>query len=93
MRAVTTIKRKTFVKGKKFGVSRIVREGYGQASDWYALVKEIRERDGNKCVFCSSAEKLGTHHLTPLSKGGTTTKRNLATVCEKCHERRHKHLR
>lgn len=76
----------------KDGVARTVRDGYGTATDWFALVAAVRKRDNGQCVYCSSKKALDTHHTTPLSRGGTTTLSNLVTVCKTCHARRHSHL-
>lgn len=73
------------------GVKRIIRDNYGPK--WYTHVKEIDARDED-CLEC---RKLGlksvgpyhTHHIRPLSRGGTTTKANTFKLCEKHHQKRH----
>ena len=90
---------KPFFKKSKNGVTKIVRATYGKPSDWYALTKEVKKRDGHKCLFCGKPEssKEGVyhdvHHIKELSKGGTNAKANLATTCKVCHKRRHRHMR
>lgn len=87
---------RTFSRTTRFGVKRIVRDGYGRPSDWFKTTKEVHERDGHRCVFCNVFVGKGrgdTHHMRPLSRGGTTTKANLGTICDECHAKRHKHLR
>ena len=77
---------------QKNGVTRIVRDSYHAAGTkgWYDTVKKIDKRDGGVCQKCGRvAAHLHTHHIRPLSKGGTTTKRNLMKVCDVCHERLH----
>ena len=87
-----------YFKKRTSGVTRIVRDSYGPASNWFALVKAVRARDKNKCVFCQLREDPQskvyheTHHIIPLSKGGTTTMANLVTACKTCHNKRHNHL-
>lgn len=92
MKAVSHIKRSATRRTNKFGVSTVRRDTYGRPSDWYALVKEVRERDGCRCVKCGATEDLETHHIRPLSRGGTTTKSNLMTICKDCHNGVHVHL-
>ena len=84
--------KRLFVKTSAVGTSKIVRDFYGP--NWYKTVNEVQTRDGKKCLDCGcSGAKLDTHHIRPLSKGGTTTKGNLITLCERCHQRRHPHMR
>ena len=92
------VKAKPFFRHHKSGVTRIVRDTYGKTSDWFALCKEVKKRDGYRCIFCKAPEdsKNGVfhdvHHIIPLSRGGTTTKSNLGTTCKTCHRKRHKHM-
>lgn len=82
------------------GVARIQRDNYGPK--WYNTVNEVQNRDGNECMACGvksgglhkdgSKVHMHTHHARKLSRGGTTTKANLVTICDKCHEKRHSHM-
>lgn len=45
----------------------------------------IWRRDGGKCVICGSKEKLEFDHIIPLSRGGSSTERNIQLLCEKCN--------
>lgn len=82
----------------KSGVTRIKRDGYGR--DWYTISREVKVRDNFMCqhVGCSFKENpkeglyLHVHHVIPLSRGGTTTKANLISLCEAHHSKRHKHM-
>lgn len=47
---------------------------------------KILERDGNRCVLCSSQDELTLQHVVPYSKGGETNSRNLVTLCAKCNQ-------
>ena len=53
------------------------------------LRDEIFRRDGYKCVHCGRrAEdgiKLNVDHIIPFSKGGTSHKNNLQTLCNECN--------
>lgn len=97
---LSSVKQNPYLRKRKSGVTRIVRDSYGSPSDWFSICKEVKTRDSYKCVFCKAPEnpKIGVyhdvHHLIPLSKGGTTTKANLATTCRACHEKRpgHSHM-
>jgi 5-methylcytosine-specific restriction endonuclease McrA len=88
-----------FIRKRKSGVSRIVRDSYSNdKTDWYSINKDVKKRDGNRCVACGKLESVSNkichevHHIVPLSKGGTTTMRNLCTLCKDCHKKRHRHL-
>lgn len=45
-------------------------------------------RDGGKCVKCGSQEKLEFDHMIPVSKGGSSTYRNIQLLCEKCNRQK-----
>jgi 5-methylcytosine-specific restriction endonuclease McrA len=40
------------------------------------------------CTFCGSTENITIEHLTPLIKGGTNVKENLAAACKSCNSRK-----
>jgi 5-methylcytosine-specific restriction protein A len=92
---------KPIFRRNKSGVTRIVRDSYSNknaGTSWYEISKAVKVRDMYCCVSCKTPEKpkLGVyhevHHIKPLSRGGTTTKANLITLCKACHDRRHPHL-
>ena len=90
---------KPFMK-RRGGVTRIVVDTYGTKSQsWWAIAKEVRQRDQHKCQDCGLLEdpKNGinhdVHHIKPLSKGGRTVMLNLILLCKNHHAARHKHLR
>ena len=84
---------KPFMRRKTTGATTIIRDNYGKYWDsWRDISKQVKNRDGNKCVLCGGIEGLEPHHITPLSKGGKTVMSNLLTMCKTCHDRRHPHL-
>jgi len=49
------------------------------------IKREVRHRDGNRCVICGSRNKLEVDHRRALMNGGTNDESNLATLCDDCH--------
>ena len=46
----------------------------------------IFSRDGFRCVYCGSEEKLQIDHLQPISAGGRRTDpQNMVTACRECN--------
>jgi 5-methylcytosine-specific restriction endonuclease McrA len=45
----------------------------------------VWQRDQGKCVKCGSAEQLEYDHIIPLSRGGSSTERNVQLLCETCN--------
>lgn len=50
-----------------------------------AVQREVWQRDGGRCVECSTREKLCFDHIVPFSRGGSNTVRNLQLLCERCN--------
>lgn len=88
-------RKRTFARTTASGAKRIVSEGYGSWSDWGKFTQTIAKRDGKKCSDCGTSKPEAgpyeTHHIIPLSRGGTTTKANTRYLCAACHDRRHPH--
>ena len=52
--------------------------------------KEIKRLDGYRCAYCGSAERLESHHITPLWKGGAELElENGITLCHYHHRCAH----
>lgn len=49
-------------KGGKVSITRLVK-GFQNRNGWY---KKIYERDGFKCVYCGSRDKIEAHHKIPI---------------------------
>jgi hypothetical protein len=52
-------------------------------NEWTRIRKEVLERDGNTCQFCShtAAKYMNVHHISP----GRNDSNNLITCCVACH--------
>lgn len=48
----------------------------------------VWNRDGGKCIQCGSNQKLEFDHIIPVSKGGSSTYRNIQLLCETCNRRK-----
>ncbi len=53
-----------------------------------SLSKSVMERDGYRCVECSTHIDLCCDHIIAESKGGPTTFENLQTMCRPCNSRK-----
>jgi HNH endonuclease len=50
-----------------------------------AVRHEVWRRDQGSCVRCGSQQRLEFDHIIPLSKGGSSTARNIQLLCEPCN--------
>lgn len=50
--------------------------------------QNVFKRDGNRCVYCGSRDKLTVDHVVPRAQGGRTVWNNLVTACYKCNSRK-----
>jgi hypothetical protein len=48
----------------------------------------IMARDGNRCVYCGTATKLGIDHVIPRTLGGPEEDWNMVVSCEACNKRK-----
>ena len=83
---------------KNIKISRFEGEGYilenilleeNKEKNSRRLTQKVKDkvwnRDGGKCVQCSSNENLEFDHIIPHSKGGANTYRNIQLLCEPCN--------
>ena len=62
-----------------------------QSPAWsrHAITQEVRQfiykRDGYKCVYCDSPNKLQIDHIHPRYHGGSNEISNLVTACAACN--------
>jgi 5-methylcytosine-specific restriction endonuclease McrA len=49
---------------------------------------EVWRRDQAQCVDCGSRGRLEFDHIIPVSKGGSSTARNIELRCEKCNRQK-----
>ena len=47
----------------------------------------VWDRDGGKCVCCSSMRNLNFDHIQPVALGGESTENNLRLLCFQCNQR------
>lgn len=72
--------RKKILKEEFKGFKENTRENISEE-----LRHEVWRRDGGKCVKCGSQENLEFDHIIPISRGGSSTARNIQILCEKCN--------
>ena len=49
--------------------------------------------DDYRCTTRGCNQRASTtHHVLPVSKGGSHAVANLRSICKKCHDREHPHL-
>jgi len=46
---------------------------------------KVRERDGDRCRVCRSADGVEVHHIVYRSRGGDHSSGNLVCLCAGCH--------
>jgi len=65
---------------------------------WEEVKRQVRVRDGHKCVCCYELIGLETHHITYYMDGISIVGKELdhlewmALVCEECHTKIHRFI-
>ena len=67
------------------------KDAYGD--NWKEHTRSVKVANDGCCFDCGATANLQTHHIIPLTKGGTNSTFNLITLCNHCHSKRHKHLK
>ena len=52
-----------------------------------AIINVLR-RDGHRCQYCGSAERLTLDHVLPRSRGGKDAWENLVAACTPCNNKK-----
>lgn len=62
---------------------------YRRTKKWKTLTSLVKEKAGNKCVFCGSEKKLVAHHHNYINLYNETED-DLICVCNICHYKIHR---
>ena len=62
---------------------------YRRTKKWKTLTSLVKEKAGNKCVFCGSEKKLVAHHHNYINLYNETED-DLICVCNICHYKMHR---
>lgn len=74
-----------------FVVNNIIKNGFSNPKREVireVVRNEVWRRDQGRCVKCGSQYNLEFDHIIPLSKGGSSTARNLQLLCETCNRKK-----
>jgi 5-methylcytosine-specific restriction endonuclease McrA len=79
------------------GLSRIIRKQQTGRVSFRSLRNKVFARDGGRCTEnnpdgsrCEQTRWLHTHHIKPLSEGGTNDLENLTVLCSGHHRMVHR---
>ena len=53
--------------------------------------RNILRRDGNRCQYCDSTDRLTLDHVMPKSRGGADSWENLVAACVPCNNKKGNH--
>ena len=53
--------------------------------------KNVIQRDGHRCQYCGSSDRITIDHVMPRSRGGKDTWANLVAACVPCNNRKGNH--
>ena len=74
-----------------FVVNNIIKNGFSNPKREVireVVRNEVWRREQGRCVKCGSQYNLEFDHIIPLSKGGSSTARNLQLLCETCNRKK-----
>ena len=66
------------------------KQAYLKSDKWKQLCKQVKERDGNKCVISGETNNLEVHHLNYINLGNERLD-DLVTLSRKYHQLQHDH--
>jgi hypothetical protein len=49
----------------------------------------VWERDNGRCVYCDSNENIEFDHIIPISKGGSSSEKNIQLLCRNCNRKKY----
>jgi 5-methylcytosine-specific restriction endonuclease McrA len=55
--------------------------------------RNVLRRDGHRCQYCGSRDRLTLDHVLPKSRGGPDSWDNLVAACVPCNNKKGNHLR
>lgn len=77
-------------KGRRHYCSDKCMNKFNRDNTWYWVRKDVLRRDGYKCSICKQRfrkRELDVDHIISVNMGGQLfDKRNLRTLCKKCHK-------
>jgi 5-methylcytosine-specific restriction endonuclease McrA len=63
----------------------VVKDGYKREPISASVRSEVWRRDNGCCVDCGSRDRLELDHIIPVSKGGSSSARNIELRCLPCN--------
>jgi len=69
--------------------------GYSEG-DLYSFANKlayINARQAGKCILCEKNKIKHLHHAVPQSEGGSDGVENIGGLCDKCHDKVHRHVK
>ena len=54
-------------------------------TEYQALVRYVKAREGHRCFRCRQHRPLDPHHVVKRSQGGADDPSNLVALCRPCH--------
>ena len=52
----------------------------------------VWRRDGGRCVTCGNSDNLEFDHIIPVSRGGSSTSKNVQLLCAECNRKKRDHI-